>query len=101
MIVVDPTKEEHSFNILPRYYTSVTLNITVQITDEDTRRDLTHSISSVSISDGSLLFKSDAKFKENATYRIKITDTEIEEVVFRGKIFATDQSKQNYLINEK
>ena len=100
MIVVNTQDTIHSIYILPRYYKSLTSNIDVYFTNEDTRKDINHNLVSDYVDDGELIFKTDANFKENATYRVKIVDNDINEVVFRGKIFATKQNKQNYLINE-
>jgi len=99
MIVVDPNDTIHSISILPRYYKSLTSNIDVFFTNEDTRKDINHR-TSVYIDDGHLFLTTHANFKENATYRVKIVNNDINEIVFRGKIFATKQNKQNYLINE-
>jgi len=97
MLVVNPDNISNTLNVLPRYYGDLTTNITVTITNEDNRQDLTHSLSNISINDGFLSFDTDANFINNSTYRLKITDN---LVVFRGKIFATNQSKQNYRVHE-
>jgi|TARA_R110000851_G_scaffold116880_1_gene243346 hypothetical protein len=99
MIIVNVNLATNTIKVLPRYYSTVTTNITVTITNEDTRQDVSHVVSSVTVSDGFLSFKTSASFTENSTYRVKIVDKTIERVVFRGKIFSTDQSKQNYIIN--
>lgn len=96
MIIINPDNASNTIEVLPRYYNDLTTDITVVITNEDTREDLTHTITNVIINDGFLSFDTDANFRDNTTYRLKITDT---IVVFRGKIFATTQSAQNYLIH--
>lgn len=100
MIVVNSQSITHLISILPRYYKYVTSNVDVFFTNEDTRKDINHNLTEVNVDDGNLIFRTDANFKENATYRVKIFSNDINEVVFRGKIFATKQNKQNYLINE-
>lgn len=99
MTIVNPNLASNTIKVLPRYYASTTTNITVTVTNEDTRQDVTQTLSSISVSDGFLSFNTNASFLENSTYRIKIVENTLNEVVFRGKIFSTDQSKQNYTIN--
>jgi hypothetical protein len=99
MIVTSPDLAENTINFLPRYYDESGTNITVYITNEDTRRDLAHNLTAVSKDDGFFYFTTDADFRNNVTYRLKVVDNSLSMVIFRGKIFATTQSKQNYLIN--
>lgn len=96
MIIINPDNASNTIEVLPRYYDDLTTNITVVITNEDTRTDLSHNVTNVVKDDGFLSFDTDAVFRDNTTYRLKINDN---IVVFRGKIFATTQSSQNYKIN--
>ena len=96
MIVINPDNASNTISVLPRYYDDLTGNATVTITNEDTRQDLTHTVTNVTVNDGFLSFDTDATFINNSTYRLKIVDN---LVVFRGKIFATTQTPQNYLIH--
>jgi|SRR5690554_4449210 len=100
MIVVDSEDATHKITVLPRYYRKATSNITVDFTNEDTRRNVSHTVSDIVIDDGAIAFSTDAIFVENATYSVKIFNSDINKVIFRGKVFATTQSKQNYTINE-
>lgn len=99
MIVVNPSLSINNISFLPRYYAVSSINISVYITNEDNRKDLTHNITNVIKDDGSIIFDTDAVFKKNTTYRLKVVDINLNKVIFMGKLFATTQSKQNYLIN--
>tara|TARA_R110000822_G_scaffold185079_2_gene324308 strand:- start:1124 stop:1426 length:303 start_codon:yes stop_codon:yes gene_type:complete len=99
MIVIDTNTFNGVIAILPRYYDELTvLGLVVTITNEDTRNVLVNTVSSVQKLDGFLSFSNSATFANNVTYKIKIVDT-VYGVIFRGKIFATTQSSQNYRIN--
>lgn len=99
MIVIDIDTFNGVIAILPRYYDEFTvLGLAVTITSEDTRKVLVNTISSVQKLDGFLSFSNSATFANNVTYKIKIVDTTYG-VIFRGKIFSTTQSSQNYKIN--
>ena len=99
MIIVDPDKTKNKVKVLPRYYDCLTTDLTVTFTNEDTRTDLTNTVSNVQINDGTLCFDINATFINNSTYKIKIVDNFLALVIFRGKAFSTNQSKQNYSIN--
>ena len=98
MIVVNNTISINEIEVIPRYYSDTTTNITVIIENEDNRRVLSHSVTEVVKFDGRLSFKTNANFTENSTYYLEIKHNSI--IIFRGKLFATTQSKQNYRINE-
>jgi len=49
--------------------------------------------------DGFIFFTTDATFINNSTYRLKVVDNTQGLVIFRAKVFATNQIKQNYSIN--
>jgi hypothetical protein len=99
MIVIDPTITDNIISVLPRYYAEMSTDITVIIKNEDTRKALAHNITNLLFQSGFLSFNTDANFKNNVTYSIKIVDNYLNLVTFRGKIFATIQPKQNYSIN--
>lgn len=99
MIVVDPTEATNTISLLPRFYDDLDSgDITVLITNEDTRINLSTTISSEAKSDGFLSFDVTATFVEGVSYRLKVSDATSGLVYFRDKIFATEQNKQNYSI---
>lgn len=100
MIVVNPDNVSNTISVLPRYYDEVASdNFTVEITNEDTRQLIVSTESSITVTDGFLSFDTDANFRNNSTYKLKIYNTISELVYFRDKIFSTNQSEQNYRIN--
>ena len=99
MIVVNPSLSTNTVSFLPRYYEDSTTNIEVFITNEDNRRDLVHSLTDIIKNEGFIFFTTDAGFTNNSTYRLKVVDNTQGLVIFRAKIFATTQYKQNYSIN--
>jgi len=99
MIIVNPTLDTNTVSFLPRYYDESTTNIEVFITNEDNRRDLVHNLTDIIKNDGFIFFTTDATFINNSTYRLKVVDNTIGLVIFRAKVFATTQYKQNYSIN--
>ena len=100
MIVVLPLSFSNNIKVLPRYYDDLDVdNVTIEIVNEDTRTENTAFYTNLNKSDGFFDFDVDSVFTESTTYRLKIYNTLSELVYFRGKIFATQQSKQNYLIH--
>lgn len=99
MQIVNPTLLSNSLKVLPRYYTTISTNVSVTITNEDNRKVVTQNITNLLLDDGFLSFDTDASFIENSSYKIKIFENVLNEVIFRGKLFSTNQSKQNYIIN--
>lgn len=98
MVVID-LSGTYNILIIPR-----TLNVdnahTFSLTDEDTR--IASSISNTKvINNGYIDYSvSIANTAEGNSYSLKITDDTTTEVVWRGKVFATAQTTQNYVINE-
>ena len=97
MIVVDLSGSYNIF-IIPR-----TLNIdnshTFSLTNEDTRVAASISNTKV-ISGGYIDYSVSFSTAEGNSYSLKITDDVTTLVVYRGKVFATAQTTQNYVINE-
>ena len=99
MQIVNPNLLSNSLRVLPRYYATISTDVSVSITNEDNRKVVTQNITNLLLDDGFLSFDTDASFIENSSYKIKIVENVLNEVIFRGKLFSTDQSKQNYSIN--
>ena len=102
MIIVFPTitSFDSIISILPRYYDDLDINdLDIIIKDEDTRKELSLIITDKVKADGFFGFNVQAAFKENSTYNLKVNDSTSGLVYFRGKLFCTNQSTQNYSIN--
>ena len=94
MIVIDPNDTEHNIVITPRYYNANANTFT--ITDEDNRAETV--LSNVkAISGGQATYTVTLSTSEGKSYSIKVEDG--STVVWRGKMFVTSQTTQNYKIN--
>ncbi len=91
MTVVNPEDTEHTILIIPRYYpdSGVTLSLYNEATQE------TETVTNdYEIIDGNMFVNFEFTFSDNANYQLKISEG--EEVVYRGKIFATTQDPQDF-----
>ena len=86
----------YNIYIIPR-----TLNVdnahTFSLTDEDTRTASSVSNTKV-ISGGYINYSITLSTAEGKSYSLKITDDVTTAVVWRGKVFATAKTTQNYVI---
>ena len=91
MNVVNPTEEAHEIVIIPRFYPtgSIVLTLYNEATQTSEVVDNTYSIT-----DGKMTIDFDFDFIEGGRFQVKITEG--SSVVYRGKIFATTQATQNY-----
>lgn len=102
MIVLDTNNTSQTIGVLPRYYADLTTDITFQTFNEDTREEVFFAFDAppFQLIDGFLVFSLITLGKpNNTTYRLKIVENVLNKVIFRGKIFTTDQSIQNYSID--
>ena len=99
MIVVNPDDANNTLSFLPRYYEPSSVNISVTLINEDNRSSVTQNLTSITKSEGFISFSTDADFTNNVSYSIKVVENVLNDVIFRGKIFATNQNKQNYSVN--
>lgn len=99
MNIVSPSVSSNDLVILPRYYEEVSSNLVFLFEDEDTKKPLTHTIDNLVKGDGHLTVSVGADFIDNRSYKLKITDSDLSEIVYRGIVFATDQNPQNYRID--
>lgn len=91
MNVVNPNDSTHIIKFIPRYYPSDA--IVFSLYDEATQ--LTEVVDNLYLTTNGITSLSfDYTFTENQKFRIKITD--INGVVFRGKLLATSQEPQDY-----
>lgn len=100
MNIVSPIVSTNNLVITPRYYESVGSNLVFLFENEDTKKALTHTIDSLVKSDGQLTFNVNADFKDRASYKVKVTDSDLNTTIYRGLIYATTQETQNYRVDE-
>ena len=91
MKVVNPDNTSHSFLFVPRYYDFnelelVLTNPATGVTTEVTNTNVTHN--------GFTNISFNFTFSNNDKYEVVIKEG--EEIVYRGKLIATDQNTQSY-----
>tara|TARA_R100000808_G_scaffold12542_2_gene31222 strand:- start:929 stop:1294 length:366 start_codon:yes stop_codon:yes gene_type:complete len=105
MIVLQETTSSQTIKFIPRKFTSGN-TCTVKIVSESTGTEV-YSASTTSITENlyynqysSTILKSAASaLKENNFYLLTITDTTLGEIIYKGKIFCTNQTLPNYTVN--
>jgi len=91
MKVVNPNDTEHTLQLIPRFYP--TGEIVLSLYNEFTT--ISADVDNIYITtDGNLFITFDFEFENNSKYQIKIT--EADEVVYRGKLMATTQTPQDF-----
>ena len=91
MKIVDPNNTNHIIYIVPRYYTD--LATTLNIYNETTK--VNEVVTNVCTTlNGVTSVNFDYNFNDKGKYQIKLTD--VNGVVYRGKIMATSQDSQDY-----
>ena len=97
MKVLNPFNVVHEIVIVPRYYTNSNVNLVLK--DELTSEVLNYTVTPITI-DGYMYLNFEESFINNTNYQLTINEG--LEVVYRGKIFVTDQANdtQNYKITK-
>lgn len=91
MKVVNPNNTSHTLYIIPRTYTYASL--TLELYNEETKvSELVDN--EFSINDGILSIGFNFDFIEGQKFQIKISEE--SNIVYRGKLIATDQNTQNF-----
>jgi len=91
MKVVNPNDTEHTLQLIPRFYP--TGEVVLSLYNEFTT--ITTDVDNIYITTyGNLFITFDFEFENNSKYQIKIT--EADEVVYRGKLMATTQTPQDF-----
>ena len=95
MNVVNPSDETHLIVIIPRYYP--TGNLSLELYNES--KSATFDVDATyQILDGEMIISFDFTFIEADKFQLKIYQN--DEVVYRGKLFATTQTPQDYQIKQ-
>lgn len=92
-MIVTPGNTSHSLKIVPRYYPQNTITLTITDSASNTSVDITPVYSE---SNGKLVVQFDYNFTENSNYRVSLTDTLDNEIVYRGKLITTTQETQEF-----
>lgn len=97
MIIISPSDSNHTISIIPRTL-NVTNDHTFALTNEDTR--VTTNISNTKvIRSGYIDYSITLVNTEGQSFALKISDDTTGLVVWRGKIYSTAQTTQNFVIN--
>lgn len=91
MKVVKPTNTTHDITLVPRFET---LNALTLLLYNETPKVETTVPNTHVIVDGNLTITFDFTFAENDRFQIKISEG--TEVVYRGKLIATEQDPQEF-----
>lgn len=100
MKIVNQNNSTHEFKLIPRFYPTSTLTLTLK--NESTNEETVLPISfpefaftnNYFILDGYLNLKFDYTFQDKDRFQFDLKEN--EEIVFRGKIYATSEETQDY-----
>lgn len=91
MKVVKTTDSTHTIRFIPRAY--VLIATTLEITNES-NKEVTALEHIIAGTEGILSLIFDYNFSEGDRFQLKLYDS--TDVIYRGRILATDQDKQEY-----
>lgn len=96
IMVINPNNLTHTIRVVPRYYTTDTINLFLynEATQETSNPTATYSNADIYTE---ITF--DFTFTESDKHQIKILDSN-DEVIYRGLSIATSQEPQEYLITK-
>ena len=97
MIVIDSGNTSHSIYIIPRYYNIDNLH-TLSIKDDDTLIIVDPTVVRT-LENGYIKYDFSLTTSEGKSYDFTITDNTTLNVIYRGQLFATAQTSQNYKIH--
>ncbi len=95
MKIVLPTDSEHDIDLIPRFYP--TGAVVLSLYNEVTKVTTTPSNSYV-LADGVWTITFTKTFAEDDKYQIKITESGV--VLFRGKLLCTNQATETYKLTD-
>ena len=103
MTILDRSSSSHTINFVPRSYDSTgSTTYRVQITNE-TNNTETYNATATSFAEVDYYRTHTATFgfdaNEDMSYILKITDTATSKVIYREKLFVTDQTASSYSVN--
>ena len=95
MKVVNPTDITHSITLIPRDndFGLLTLELFNEVTKDKTIVANTHQLV-----DGNLTITYDFVFADKDKFQIKITEG--SEIIYRGKLIATEQNPQDFKLED-
>ena len=99
------TSGTRSVNIIPRYVQTVSVDYQITLYNENTRQSnsltaFTYTLTSYTNNNGQIELTFTDSYAEGDSLSYYVTDTTNNRIAYRGKLFVTDQTPQNYSINE-
>tara|TARA_R110000868_G_scaffold8456_1_gene43850 strand:- start:32 stop:322 length:291 start_codon:yes stop_codon:yes gene_type:complete len=96
MIIFRPSEETQTVTIIPRYEADL---VTLKLRDESKATDETFEDLTAVYGYGYLTFEFQKTVTEGSTFEFEVLED--DNILFRGKAFATDETDlQNYKINQ-
>ena len=103
MIILDRTQASHTLNIIPRSYTATGAAIFKVVIKNEQENKEVHSATVTSLTALKYYYTYTASLgldtTKDQTYLLKVTNTATSSVLFRDKIFATNQPASTYSPN--
>ena len=97
-MIVNPKLTTHTIKLVPRFSTSNVLTLTITDSTLGTSTDLTTTYTTGG--DYKLALTFDYTFTAESSYQLKLTESETNEIVYRGLVLATIQNSQTYKLTE-
>jgi len=96
MKILNPIDTEHEIVFIPRFYFDG--DVVLSLYNEESSVTTTYDLTPITI-DGYVYINFEEAFINNSNFQIKITSD--DEIVYRGKLFITDQTDlENYQITK-
>ena len=92
MKVINPNNQINEIKLIPRFNDVESFDLL--LINETTKEQTTFFISNYTYEDGILVFDLDFETNEGDKYELKLSI--LNEVLYRGKIFATEQETQDF-----
>jgi uncharacterized protein YqkB len=91
MKILSPLAVNHEIVIIPRKY--ISSDVVLILKNEENDEILTHNMNPLTI-EGYMYIPFTQSFLNNSNYQIKIFELRSNEIIYRGKLFITDQSNE-------
>tara|TARA_R100001443_G_scaffold15866_2_gene25717 strand:+ start:6136 stop:6504 length:369 start_codon:yes stop_codon:yes gene_type:complete len=102
-IILDRSESSHTLNFIPKVYAPTGANIFKVVVKNESQNTQVYSQTVSSFTETKYYYQYTASFgfdsAKDQNYTIEITNTATSQVLYRDKIFATDQSAATYSIN--
>lgn len=95
MNVFNPNDTIHTLKVIPRFYPDG--DVTIKLHFKERGEPFTQTLTPI-IADGYMTIFIDKVFSNNQN--MSITISQADEIVYRGKIFVTDQATQEYSLTD-